>query len=180
MVKDDVYDKLNLLLCSNSLQRHEVCSSKLASQNSCLQEANFGTMHGSDSRDNCSNRQLKHKASFPNYSNLSPGWNFSKDMLEDAAGETSFVNSNKNHEMRTNHGAEGMRLSSVSNHHLRPNGGKIASEQRDSWLHEYDDIRPKIVQPKEYLRSKPSNMILKQSESCGEEGRGQLRSMAKV
>lgn len=160
--------------------RYEVCSSKLASQNSCMEEANFGTMHGFDSRDNYSNRQLKQKGSFPNYSNSSPGWNFSKDMHEDATGETSFVNSNKNYEMRSNPGIEGIRLSSVSNRRLHPYGGKVTSEQTDSWLHEYDDIRPKIVQQKEYLKSKPSNLILQQSGSCDDEGRGQLRNMAKM
>lgn len=123
---------------------------------------------------------VKQKGSFPNYSNLSPGWNFSKDMHEDAAGETSFVNSNKNYEMRSNPGIEGMRLSSVSNRRLHPYGGKVTSEQTDSWLHEYDDIRPKIVQQKEYLKSKPSDLILQQSGSCDDEGRGQLRYMAKM
>ena len=157
-----------------------MCSSKLASHNSCLEEANFGNMHESDSRDNYSNRQLKHKASFPNYSNLSPGWNFSKDMHEDAAGETSLVNINKNHEMRTSYGIGGMRLSSVSNPHPRAYGGKITSEQTDSWLHEHDDTRPKIIQQKEYLKAKPSNSIVKKSQSCDDGERGQLRSMAKV
>lgn len=153
-------------------------SSKLVSQNT--EEPNFGTLHGPDSKDNYSNRQLKQKASFPNYSNSSPCWNFSSDMHEDAAGETSFVNSNKNYEMRSKHGIEGKRLNSVSNRHVHPYGRKITSEQTDSWLHEDDDIRPKIVQRKEYLKSKPSNLILNHSVSYDDEGRGQLRNMAKV
>ncbi|KAK9274423.1 hypothetical protein L1049_019238 [Liquidambar formosana] len=157
--------------------RDDVCNSKISSQDSYMKRENFRTTLGSDSRDNYSHHQFKENSSFPNYGKPFPVRNTFLDMNEDSAGETSVYNGKRSLGMRSK-GLVGLRLDSVSDHHLHPYGEKITSEQTEPYLHKYDDVSPKIVQ-REHLKSKPSNVKLRHSESLDMEERGLSRRLAK-
>ncbi|XP_059665387.1 uncharacterized protein LOC132311494 isoform X2 [Cornus florida] len=160
----------------NPTMRYEVYNSKMGSHDSELDGTSLKNMHGSDYHENYP-LQFKKKLSLPNHSNPFPGRNSSVEMNEDSAGETSIFDS-RTYGMGAKHSNEGMRMDSVSSHHLHQYGGKITSEQTEPWLHNYGDVSHKVAQ-KEYYESKPSQLTLKRGEPIAMEERGMSRKMAK-
>ncbi|KAF8395682.1 hypothetical protein HHK36_019632 [Tetracentron sinense] len=161
--------------------RHNKYSSKMRPQDSDPDGAHFRkTMHDSDHRDKCFNYPSMRKTSFTNYSKPILDGNPAMDMDEDSAGEASVFNSNRNYGMRSKHGIGGMRLDSVTDHRLRPHGGKATSKLPYSRLHNYDAASPSAFQRREYLDAVPSNLILRHSESLGTEDRGQSSRLTKI
>ncbi|KAA8544575.1 hypothetical protein F0562_022566 [Nyssa sinensis] len=157
--------------------RYEVYKSEVRTYNADLDGTSFKIMHGSDCKEKNSHHQSKPKSPLPNHSNPFPGQNSAIEMNDDLAGETSGYDSTMNCGMRTKHGFQGMRMDSVSSHHL-PFGGKVTSEQTESWLHNYDDGSHKLPQ-RECFEPKTSNLTLKCGEALGVEDRGLSKRMAK-
>jgi hypothetical protein len=164
----------NILPFTLPLQRYEAHNSKLSSQDLYTEGAICSSMHGSDYQDKLPHYQLERKSAVLNHIKTFGKRNSSSDLYEDSAGETSVYNSKKNKRMGSKHGVEGMRIDSITSHHGRCDG-KIESK-----LHEYDNVSPKIVQRREYFKSKPSNLICNLYESIDTEERGLSTRKKKV
>uniref|UniRef100_A0A5B7APH5 Homeobox domain-containing protein n=1 Tax=Davidia involucrata TaxID=16924 RepID=A0A5B7APH5_DAVIN len=157
--------------------RYEVYNSKVRTYNPDLDGTSFKIMDGSDRQEKNSHHQYKQKSPLPNNSNPFPGWN-SAIMNEDSAEETSGYDSTRKHGMRSKHGVQGMRMDSVSSHHLHPYVGKVTSEQTEPWLHNHNDVSHKLAQ-RECFEPKTSNSTLKCGEALDVEDRGLSRRMDK-
>lgn len=146
---------------------NQVHNSKMSSQDSYMEGAKFSTTHGSERQDRKSHHQLKYKSSFLS-SNPFPGYNCSaeKTAVSDCKGST----------MSSKIAVERMGSDSFSNH-PDPNGGKIANEQENPWLHDYDNHTYKA--PKNENLSRTSDLIRGCSEFLASE-RGPSARMAKV
>ncbi|KAK6925546.1 Homeobox domain [Dillenia turbinata] len=144
--------------------RYEAYNPKMTSPDSYVDRMNFRSMDSSD-QEKYSHYKLKQKSSLPNYGQPFTGRNSPLDLNDDSAGETSVYHTSRKHGMRSKHGSEEMRAASVSNHSALPYGGKISSGSAEPWLDDYDHITSKVVQRKEQLESKSSNLIRRAGES---------------
>lgn len=157
---------------------NDVYNATICSQDSYMEQDNIRALHGPNSQD-YSHHQLKHKSSFPNYSHPLSVRNSSLDINDVSAGKTSVYNPNRSLAMRSKHGVDEMILESISNPHLHVYDEKITKEQKEPYMLNYEDVKPKTVQRKEFLRTKPSHSLLRHNESLEKEGEGSSRRMSK-
>ncbi|XVE59887.1 hypothetical protein DITRI_Ditri05aG0083200 [Diplodiscus trichospermus] len=153
---------------------NEVHNSKMSSQDSYMEGANFNTVRGSERHDRKSHHQLKYKSSFL-CSNPLPVQNSSLDIYNVSAEKTA-VTDCKQSMMSSKLAVERKGSDSYSNH-PGPYGGKNANEQEKAWLH--DDENHIYKAPKSENLSRTSNLIRRCSESLGTE-RVPSAVMAKV
>ncbi|XP_027330731.1 homeobox-DDT domain protein RLT1 isoform X2 [Abrus precatorius] len=157
----------------NLSSRYDSYNAKFNSQDSHIEGADFGSLHESDfqdKQDKKARQNIKQRQAFYSHAHHFPGRNSSLDLYEDSPGEASAYNS-KNHRMSTKHGVEGMRSDSASNHsdHYEE---KLAVKQTDLLRHGYDNIKPKNIQRREHVKSKPSSSIRNSRVSMDTEERG--------
>lgn len=136
----------------------------MSSKDSYVQEAP-SVMHGFDSQEIKSCKQLRKKPTHVNHTSPLPGRNSSL-IMNDESGY------NKKRKVSSKRGVE--RVTSGQY------GGKIASEQTVPWLDEDINLSPKIVPRSEFSKFKPSISKRYRHEMFDMEDRGLSKTKAKV
>ncbi|XP_050238636.1 uncharacterized protein LOC126688102 [Mercurialis annua] len=131
---------------SSTSNRYDVYNnSKMSSQDSYMDGANYNLQMAFDYHDKKSHLPLKRKPSY-GHSNSSSGGKAAMDKYDDPALNTSIQISKRNYKMGSKHyNIEGIRPETVSNHHHRPDA-VVYSEQREPWLQECSNGSSKTVQ----------------------------------
>ncbi|XP_057954152.1 uncharacterized protein LOC131148473 isoform X2 [Malania oleifera] len=138
---------------------YEGYNSKMGSLDSYMEGGNNEIIRGSDHQDDYSHHKSKKKSSSLNYSDFLIGQDHAIDITEQPSA--SMHSSSRNYR-RSKHGAEGVRLDSVSNNNLQHNDGKFISGLKEPWLQNYgteSTDSPKIVIDREGFDSKRPSLV---------------------
>lgn len=136
----------------------------MSSKDSYVREAP-SVIQGFDSQEIKSSKQSRKKSTHVNHAGSLPSRNSSLNMNDEAGYNTK-------RKMSSKHGVEGLTSCQY--------GGKIASEQTVPWLHEDDNLSPKIVERSQFSRLNPSISKRYQHEMFDMEDRGLSKMKAKV
>lgn len=134
-----------------TLQRYEVHSSNMSSQDSYMEEAvPASTACRPECQDKNSVYQLKKTSNYYSKTEPFPRQNSPLNMYEESGGLTLSSSSKRDHRMNSSYSIPRSRTDSVSNNH-GSYSSKVASEQTEMQLHNHGSVGSKSFYKSGYL-----------------------------